>query len=70
MTVHPVEPSTKVAVDTILGLAQLPMIEDEYERLLRWYPLLREQAAALRIPEVRYGEPAIIYPALEHKALP
>jgi hypothetical protein len=67
MTMAPVEPSTKVAVDTILGLAQLPMIEDEYERLLRWYPFLREQAAALRIPEVRYGEPAMIYPALEHK---
>jgi hypothetical protein len=70
MTLHPVEPATKVAVDTILGLAQLPVIEDEYERLLRWYPLLREQAAALRIPEVRYGAPAMIYPALEHKALP
>jgi hypothetical protein len=66
MTVHPVEPSTKVAVDTILGLAQLPMLEDEYERLLRWYPLLRAQAAALRIPEVRYGEPALIYSAREH----
>jgi len=67
MTMAPVEPSTQVAVYTILGLAQLPMIEDEYERLLRWYPFLREQAAALRIPEVRYGEPAMIYPALEHK---
>jgi hypothetical protein len=67
MTVDPVEPSTQLAVDTILGLAHLPVIEDEYERLLRWYPFLREQAAALRIPEVRYGEPAMIYPALEHK---
>lgn len=63
MTVDPVEPSTKVAVDTILGLAQLPMIEDEYQRLLREYPLLRERAAALRIPEVRYGEPALTYRA-------
>ena len=35
----------------------------EYERLLRMYPKLREQAAALRIPEVRHTEPAIIYPA-------
>jgi hypothetical protein len=67
MTVDTVEPSTQLAVDTILGLAHLPVIEDEYERLLRWYPFLREQAAALRIPEVRYGEPAMIYPALEHK---
>ena len=41
------------------------MIEEEYERLLRWYPVLRAQAARLRIPEVRYGEPALIYPALD-----
>jgi hypothetical protein len=67
MSMHPVEPATKAAVDTILGLAQLPMNEEEYERLLRWYPLLREQAAALRIPEVRYGAPALIYPAIEHR---
>jgi hypothetical protein len=63
MTVNPQVPSTKEAVDTILGLAQLPMNEEEYERLLRIYPLLREQVAELRIPEVRYAEPAIIYPA-------
>ena len=67
MTIDPLVPSTKEAVDTILGLARLPMIEEEYERLLRIYPLLRAQAAELRIAEVRYGEPAIIYPALEHK---
>jgi hypothetical protein len=67
MTVNPITPSVKDAVDTLLGLAELPMIEEEYERLLRIYPLLQAQAAALRIPEVRYGEPAIIYPALEHK---
>jgi hypothetical protein len=65
--VIPVEPSTRVAVDTILGLAQLPMIEEEYNQLLALYPYLRERAAALRIPEVRYGEPALIYPGLEHK---
>ena len=67
MTVSPEVPSPKEAVDTILGLARLPMIEEEYERLLRTYPLLRAQAAELRIPEVRYSEPAIVYPALEHK---
>jgi hypothetical protein len=67
MTVVPVEPAAREAVDTILGLARLPMIEEEYERLLRWYPMLRAQAAELRIPEVRYGEPALIYPALEHR---
>ena len=67
MTVVPVEPAAREAVDTILGLAGLPMLEEEYERLVRWYPVLRAQAAELRIPAVRYGEPALIYPALEHR---
>ena len=66
MSVVPVEPSTKVAVDTILGHFQLPVTEEEYERLLREYPFIRQRAAALRIPEVRYGEPAMTYPAREH----
>jgi len=64
MTAQPGEPSTKEAMDTILGLARLPMIQEEYESLLRIYPMLREQSTALRIPEARLAEPAIIYPAL------
>ncbi len=66
MTVQPVEPSTRVAVDTILGLTGLPMSEEEYDQLLELYPYLRERSAALRLPEVRYGEPALIYSALPH----
>ena len=58
-----VSPSDKQAVDLILSLAGLSMNDDEYERLLRMYPKLREQAAALRIPEVHHTEPAVIYPA-------
>ena len=67
MTVNPVEPDTKLAVDTILGLTKLPMSEEEYSALLTLYPFLRERTAALRIPEVRYGEPALIYSALPHQ---
>ena len=67
MTVNPVEPGTKVAVDTILGLTKLPMSEEEYSALLDLYPLLRERTAALRIPEVRYGEPVLVYSALPHE---
>ena len=67
MTVQPVIPSDKAAVDTILGLAQLPIAEDEYERLLRNYTLLRSQVAALRIPEARYAQPADIYSALDNE---
>jgi hypothetical protein len=63
MTVNPVEPETRTAVDTILGLAKLPMSEEEYTALLALYPFLRERTAALRLPEVRYGEPVLIYSA-------
>ncbi|HEV7665709.1 MAG TPA: hypothetical protein VGQ62_19420 [Chloroflexota bacterium] len=66
MTMSPDSPSIKQTVDTILGIARLPMNEEEYSRLLRTYPLFRDQADALRIPEVRYSEPAMIYPAVEH----
>jgi hypothetical protein len=66
MTVNPVEPDTKTAVDTILGLTRLPMTDEEYTALLALYPLLRERTAALRLPEVRYGEPVPIYSASEH----
>ena len=67
MTVNPEVPSTKAAVDHILGLAGLAMNEEEYRRVLRMYPTLRDQAASLRIPEVRDGAPAVIYPAREHR---
>jgi hypothetical protein len=67
MTINPVEPDTKLAVDTILGLTRLPVREDEYAAMLTLYPFLRERTAALRLREVRYGEPALIYSALPHK---
>jgi hypothetical protein len=63
MSMEPTQPSSKEAIDTILGLNRLPMAQDEYESLLRMYPYLREKTLALRIPETRYAEPAIIYPA-------
>ena len=60
------ETQARAAVDAILLRAGLPVIPEEYERMVRNYPVIQEQLAALRIPEVRYGEPAIIYPALPH----
>jgi hypothetical protein len=67
MTVQPPIPADKDAVDTILGLARLSIADDEYERMVRLYPLLREHLAELRIPEARYAQPADIYPALAHE---
>ena len=53
----------KQAVDAILAAARLPLTGEDYERLLRNYPMVQAQMAALRIPEARYSEPAIIVPA-------
>ena len=36
---------------------------EERERLIRIYPLIDEWTSALRLPETRYAEPALIYPA-------
>lgn len=58
------EPTAAEAVDFILTLNRLPVTDEERERLVASYPAMREMAESLRIPEVRYGEPAMIYPAL------
>jgi hypothetical protein len=63
---NPTQPTDKEAFDTILSVARLPMNDAEYEQLLSWYPLIRQAMLSLRIPEVRYGEPAVIYPAQPH----
>ena len=53
----------KQAVDAVLAAARLPLTGEDYERLLRNYPLIQTQMAALRAPEIRYAEPAAIFPA-------
>jgi hypothetical protein len=53
----------RATVDFVLAGHKLPVTEDERERLIATYPAMQEMAASLRIPEVRYGDPALIYPA-------
>jgi len=50
-------------VDGVLTRTGLPVSPEERERLIRIYPLIQEWLAGVRIPETRYAEPAIIYPA-------
>ncbi|MFN8524668.1 MAG: hypothetical protein U0821_16345 [Chloroflexota bacterium] len=50
-------------VDGITARTGVKLTAEDRERVLRLYPRLRDYAAALRIPEARYAEPAIIYPA-------
>ena len=50
-------------VDLVLARTGLPVTPEERERLIRVYPMIAEWTDGLRLPETRYAEPALIYPA-------
>ena len=50
-------------VDLMLARTGLPVTPEERERLIRVYPMIAEWTGALRLPETRYAEPALIYSA-------
>jgi hypothetical protein len=50
-------------VDSVLARTGLPVSAEERERLIRLYPAIQEWLAGVRLPETRYAEPAVIYPA-------
>ena len=50
-------------VDAVLARTGMPVTPEERERLIRIYPLVQEWTSAVRLPETRYAEPALIYPA-------
>ena len=50
-------------VDLVLARTGLPVTPEERERLIALYPMIAEWTGALRLPETRYAEPALIYPA-------
>lgn len=56
------DPSDQV-VAAIVARDGLRLPADEYTRLVGIYAELQPQLAQLRLAEVRYAEPAIIYPA-------
>ena len=51
------------AVDSILARTGIPVSEAERERLIRFYPLVRDWMEQLRLVEARDAEPVLIYPA-------
>ena len=61
VAVSPEEAAT--AVDAILARTGLPVSAAERERLIRFYPLVRDWMDQLRMVEARYAEPVLIYPA-------
>jgi hypothetical protein len=56
--------SAREEVDAILARAGVRIDEpEEYERFVRNYPFEQERLAQLRMPEVRYAEPAMVFRA-------
>ncbi|HZO25323.1 MAG TPA: hypothetical protein VFH48_04945 [Chloroflexota bacterium] len=56
-------PDAAAQVDMVLARTGLPVTPEERERLIRVYPMVAEWTGGLRLPETRYAEPALIYPA-------
>ena len=50
-------------VDHVMARTGLPVSAEERERLIRLYPAIQQWLDGVRIPETRYAEPAVIYPA-------
>ncbi len=50
-------------VEAVLTRAGLPALPEERERLIGLYPNIAQWTGAVRVPEARYAEPALIYPA-------
>jgi hypothetical protein len=48
-------------LDAILERAGIRLSDEDRERLARTLPFYELQLAALRIPEARYEEPAVIH---------
>lgn len=56
-------PDATAMVDAVLARTGLPLLPEERERLIGLYPNIAAWTGAVRVPEARYAEPALIYPA-------
>jgi hypothetical protein len=57
-------PDVETTVRALLAAAGMSLPDDKVEMYVRIYPKLRASADALfAIPELRYEQPAVIYPA-------
>ena len=48
----------------VSGSDHARLTPEERERLIKLYPFIKQSQDALRLPETRYAEPAVIYPAI------
>ncbi len=54
---------TSETVGHVLKRAGLKVTPEDWARLVRLYPLIERMSQQLRLPEIRYAEPALIYGA-------
>jgi hypothetical protein len=60
------ESEAAAAVEAVIARTGMVVSEEERERLIRLYPLIKERNEQLRMVEARYADPAMVYPALTH----
>jgi hypothetical protein len=54
------------AITALLARTGFPVSDEERERLVRLYPLMKARSQQLRMIEARYADPAMVYAALPH----
>lgn len=60
----PIPSDVEATVRTLLEISGLNLTEDQVQMYVRIYPKLRASADALfAMPEIRYEQPAVIFPA-------
>lgn len=60
----PIPADVDTTVRTLLEVAGLDLTEEQIQKYIRVYPAIRASADALFvIPEIRYEQPAVIFPA-------
>ena len=55
---------SEAAIVALLARTGMPVSDEERERLVRLYPLMKARSQQLRMIEARYADPAMVYPAL------
>jgi hypothetical protein len=63
-----IEPSaspeeSEAAIAVILARTGMPVSDEERERLVRLYPVMKARSEHLRMIEARYADPAMVFPA-------
>jgi hypothetical protein len=59
-------PSAEETVTNLLSMARLTVSDDEKATFVRDFPLIREGADALYLPDIEFDEPAVKFNPLDY----